>query len=91
MLQEKGVHFVSETDTKVVAQLIGHFYEGNILHAVQKTVPLLKGSFAIVLFIATIRDKSSLSRTNPRWSSGSDRKKRLFLRIPMHSQGIRAR
>jgi glutamine---fructose-6-phosphate transaminase (isomerizing) len=49
MLIEKGVQFVSETDTEVVAHLIAHFYTGNILHAVQKAVPLLQGSYAIAL------------------------------------------
>lgn len=49
MLKEQGVEFVSETDTEVIAHLIGQLYEGNILHAVQKAIPLLKGAFAIAL------------------------------------------
>lgn len=48
-LIQKGVKFESETDTEVVAHLISSFYEGDILKAVQKAVPLLEGSFAIAL------------------------------------------
>lgn len=49
MLIGKGLTFISETDTEVIAHLISHFYEGNILRAIQKAVSLLKGSFAIAL------------------------------------------
>lgn len=48
-LEKEGVQFISETDTEVIAHLISSFYEGDILKAVQKAVPLLKGSFAIAL------------------------------------------
>lgn len=49
MLSEKGIECVSQTDTEVVAHLVGLFYEGDILRAVQKAVSLLKGAFAIAL------------------------------------------
>ena len=48
-LLEKGVEFSSETDTEVVAKLIGALYEGDILKAVQQVIPMLEGSFAIAL------------------------------------------
>ncbi len=48
-LKEKGVAFISDTDTEVVAQLISNCYEGNILEAVQKAIAQLKGSYAIAL------------------------------------------
>ncbi len=48
-LKEKGVTFVSDTDTEVIAHLISSLYEGDILRAVQKAVPLLQGSYAIAL------------------------------------------
>ncbi len=48
-LKKEGNVFKSETDTEVVAHLIGKFYEGDLIEAVQKTVPLLKGSFAFAL------------------------------------------
>ncbi len=49
MLKEKGVIFASETDTEVVAHLIARLYEGDLLKAVQKLMPLLKGSFAFCI------------------------------------------
>lgn len=49
LLKEKGAIFVSGTDTEVIAHLIGNFYNGDILKAVQQAVPLLKGSFAFTV------------------------------------------
>ncbi|MBA3722089.1 MAG: glutamine--fructose-6-phosphate transaminase (isomerizing) [Parachlamydiaceae bacterium] len=48
-LQDKGVTFVSGTDTEVIAQLVASYYQGDILKAIQKTIPDLKGSFAFAL------------------------------------------
>lgn len=48
-LIQKGIKFVSETDTEVIAQLIGALYNGDLLKAVQQALPLLKGSFAVAL------------------------------------------
>jgi glucosamine--fructose-6-phosphate aminotransferase (isomerizing) len=48
-LEGKGVVFRSETDTEVVAALIASHYKGNLLEAVQKTLPLLKGIYALVI------------------------------------------
>ena len=46
-LQEKGVHFVSETDTEVVAHLVNYYYEGDLKTAVMKAVKMLEGSYAL--------------------------------------------
>ena len=37
-LQSKGVPFVSETDTEVVAQLFEYFYDGDLLQAVGRVL-----------------------------------------------------
>ena len=37
-LRKKGVEFVSQTDTEVVAQLLEYYYRGGILEAVNKTL-----------------------------------------------------
>ena len=39
--------FLSETDSEVIAQMLAHHYRGDLLKSVQKTAPMLKGSFAI--------------------------------------------
>ena len=51
MLIQKGCEFVSETDTEVVAQLIGSLYMGDCLSAVLAAMRLMEGSFALsILF-----------------------------------------
>ena len=46
-LMEQGVPFTSETDTEVVAQLIEHFYEGDILQAVGRVLRRIEGAYAL--------------------------------------------
>lgn len=48
-LKEKGVTFVSDTDTEVIAHLIASHYQGDILAAVQKAVTQLEGAYAVAL------------------------------------------
>ncbi|MBP6225165.1 MAG: glutamine--fructose-6-phosphate transaminase (isomerizing) [Rhizobacter sp.] len=49
-LRGKGYVFHSQTDTEVLAHLIDHLYQGDLLDAVQRTVPLLRGAYAIAVF-----------------------------------------
>ena len=53
----KGVSFVSETDTEVVAQLVEYYYEGNILDAFIKVIGKLKGSYALGLICVDDPDR----------------------------------
>ena len=46
-LQEKGIEFLSETDTEVVAHLIEQNYTGDFLAAVRAAVAQLEGSYAL--------------------------------------------
>jgi glucosamine--fructose-6-phosphate aminotransferase (isomerizing) len=46
-LINRGYTFVSDTDTEVIAHLINHYYEGNLLDAVRTTLRRLKGSYAM--------------------------------------------
>ena len=46
-LQQRGYHFVSQTDTEVIAHLVHHLYDGDLLDAVQRAVPRLRGAYAI--------------------------------------------
>jgi glucosamine--fructose-6-phosphate aminotransferase (isomerizing) len=43
-LISKGIRFVSETDTEVVAQLLDYYYEGDILAAVARVLERIEGS-----------------------------------------------
>ncbi len=48
-LKRQGVLFASETDSEVIVQLVSSFYRGDLCKAVQQTLPLLHGAFAIAL------------------------------------------
>ncbi len=48
-LQEKGHVFTSETDTEVLAMLIGELYEGDLEKAVQAALREVTGAYAIVV------------------------------------------
>lgn len=48
-LKRGGTRFISETDTEVITQLIAKHYRGDLVEAVQKSLPFLKGHFAIAL------------------------------------------
>lgn len=48
-LEEKGIRFYSETDTEVIANLVGYYYDlqGDLLQAVRYALARLEGSFAL--------------------------------------------
>ena len=49
-LSAKGYVFESQTDTEVIAHLLHHLYDGDLFDAVQRTLPRLKGAYAIAAF-----------------------------------------
>ena len=49
-LQAKGYAFASQTDTEVIAHLVHSLYDGDLLDAVQRALPRLKGAYAIAVF-----------------------------------------
>ena len=57
LINEKGVHFKSETDSEVIAHLIGVFYEGDLHEAVNKAVAEMRGAYAICAIAAAEPDK----------------------------------
>ena len=56
-LESKGVTFVSETDTEVVAQLLDYYYQGNLLDAVGKVLHRIEGAYALGIVCADEPDK----------------------------------
>jgi glutamine---fructose-6-phosphate transaminase (isomerizing) len=49
-LKARGYHFTSQTDTEVIAHLVHSLYDGDLLEAVQRALPQLKGAYAIAVF-----------------------------------------
>ena len=49
-LQARGFEFSSQTDTEVIAHLINYLYDGDLLDAVQRALPRLRGAYAIAVF-----------------------------------------
>ena len=47
-LAAEGAEFTSETDTEVLAHLIAHEYDGDLLEAVRRAVGKAKGAYALV-------------------------------------------
>jgi glucosamine--fructose-6-phosphate aminotransferase (isomerizing) len=51
-LRHEGIELVSETDTEVLAKLIGHLYAGNLADAVRKALNEVRGTFGIAVIHA---------------------------------------
>ncbi len=51
-LERQGVQFTSETDTEVIAQLIGQFYDGNLEQAVRQALHKVTGTYGIAVICA---------------------------------------
>ncbi len=49
-LQQRGYVFASQTDTEVIAHLVHQLYDGDLLDAVQRALPRLRGAYAIAVF-----------------------------------------
>lgn len=47
LIAERGIEFLSETDTEVIVHLVDYFYEGDLLAAVNKAVEKMEGAYAI--------------------------------------------
>ena len=61
-LQYKGVHFASETDTEVVAQLLEYYYDGDVLDAVAKVLAKIEGAYALGIICADYPDQIVAAR-----------------------------
>ncbi|MGB5472584.1 MAG: glutamine--fructose-6-phosphate aminotransferase, partial [Gammaproteobacteria bacterium] len=49
-LQAHGYRFDSQTDTEVIAHLVHQQYDGDLLEAVQRALPKLRGAYAVAVF-----------------------------------------
>ncbi|MCI0641483.1 MAG: glutamine--fructose-6-phosphate transaminase (isomerizing) [Gemmataceae bacterium] len=48
-LQDEGVVFQSDTDTEVIAQLIAHHYQDDLVDAVRHVIRMLKGTYGLAV------------------------------------------
>jgi glucosamine--fructose-6-phosphate aminotransferase (isomerizing) len=48
-LQDQGIPFRSETDTEVLAHLIAHYYQGDLVTAVQQALQLVRGTYGLAV------------------------------------------
>ncbi|MCX4323586.1 MAG: glutamine--fructose-6-phosphate transaminase (isomerizing) [Lachnospiraceae bacterium] len=62
MLTDKGYHFVSETDTEVLAHLLDYYYKGNPLEAITKVLHRVEGSYALGILFADSPDQIFAAR-----------------------------
>jgi glucosamine--fructose-6-phosphate aminotransferase (isomerizing) len=61
-LENQGVAFRSETDSEVLAQLIAHFYEGDIERAVRTALHEVDGTYGIAVLCADEPDRLVAAR-----------------------------
>ena len=61
-LQSQGYKFISDTDTEVIAHLVEHYYEGDIVKAVMRTVNELEGSYALGVICKDSTDRFVAAR-----------------------------
>lgn len=65
-LERKGVTFVSDTDSEVIAQLAEYYYNGDIMDTVIKVVTALEGSYALGIICKDEPDKLiAIKKDNP--------------------------
>lgn len=65
-LQSKGVVFISETDSEVIAQLAEYYYDGDIIDTIIKVTKMLEGSYALGILCADEPDKLfAIKKDNP--------------------------
>ena len=56
-LIRRGVEFVSDTDTEVVAQLLEYYYRGDVMEALTKVLHRIEGAYALGILCADAPDQ----------------------------------
>ena len=56
-LLRRGVEFVSDTDTEVIAQLLEYYYRGDVLEAIGRVIARAEGSYALGIICADCPEK----------------------------------
>ena len=74
-LMRRGVQFVSETDTEVVAQMLEYYDKGDILETIEKVISKVRAAMRSASSVPTTRTASTRYARTARSSSASDRAK----------------
>ena len=61
-LADRGHHFTSDTDTEVLAHLVGELYDGDLEHAVQAALREVTGAYAIAVICSKEPDTLVVAR-----------------------------
>jgi glucosamine--fructose-6-phosphate aminotransferase (isomerizing) len=61
-LLEAGIKFTTDTDTEVLVQLVGHFYEGDLEDAVRLALKRVEGTYGIAVISSKEPDKIIVAR-----------------------------
>jgi len=61
-LQLEGIEFVSQTDTEVIAHLIAQHLDDDLVEAVRKTLPQLKGTYGLAVMSPRFPDAIVVAR-----------------------------
>lgn len=65
-LERKGVVFLSQTDSEVIAQLAEYYYDGNIMETVIKVADRLEGSYALgIMCVDDPETLIAIKKNNP--------------------------
>lgn len=56
-LIRRGVEFISDTDTEVVAQMLEYYYKGDVLEAIATVISKVEGSYALGIICADCPEK----------------------------------
>lgn len=65
-LEQKGVKFVSQTDSEIIAQLAEYYYAGDVFDTVAKLLNVLEGSYALGIICADTPNKLfAVKKDNP--------------------------
>jgi glucosamine--fructose-6-phosphate aminotransferase (isomerizing) len=51
-LESHGVRFQSDTDTEVIAQLLAHHFDGDLVSSLRTVLPMLKGAYGLAVVCA---------------------------------------
>jgi glutamine---fructose-6-phosphate transaminase (isomerizing) len=81
-LKSEGHKFLSETDTEVIPHLIEKNYKGDLLTAVEDTLKMLEGSYAIIVMMTGSNELIAAKKDSPMILGIGDRANYIASDVP---------